>query len=133
MIKSEFNLGLLYLRYYQDPKKDVKRVGGYMNLELGVISVKLWGQVRSLKSEHTEGRSPSTEPLVTPTLVKKEEKDLAKTQKEQPMKQEENQHSMLSWKSNGEYLQGVSEQMCHVAKSFLKTKNYLLWQCGNHW
>lgn len=40
------------------------------------------------------------------------------------MKQEENQLSMLSWKSNGENVQeGVNEQTCHAAKSFWKTKN----------
>lgn len=50
------------------------------------------------------------------------------------MKKRENSQSLLSWKSNGDYLQeGVSEQMCNVAKSFLKAKNSLIWQCGNHW
>lgn len=48
--------------------------------ELG-IGVKSWDYKRSLRSQHREyryGRSPSTEPPVTPTFVEKE-KDLAKT------------------------------------------------------
>lgn len=57
-----------------------------MNLELEVIRVKSWDKVRSLRGEHRQGRSPSTELLVTPTLVEKEEKNLAKTLNEQPMK-----------------------------------------------